>query len=122
MRIGFIFIFLTILFTIYGQLIIKYEITTLGAMPMQIELFIPYLLKAFTNLKIVSGVFSAVLAMICWFGAISRLDLSFAYPFMSLSFPAVVFLSISLFHEPFYWGKLLGTILILFGLMAISLK
>lgn len=119
---GILFILLTILFTVYGQLIIKHELSNMGIMPVQISLVLPYFLTALTNLKIISGIGSAVLAMLCWFGAASRLDLSFAYPFMSLTFPIVVFLAIIMFHEPFYWSKVFGLILILFGLVIMTLK
>ena len=122
MKTGFFFIFLTIAFTAYGQLIIKHEITNLGIMPTKPGLLLPYLLKAFTNPKILSGILSAVLAMIAWYGALSRLDLSFAYPFMSLTFPLVIILAAVLFHEPFGWPKIAGTLMILGGLTLISIK
>lgn len=117
---GFIFIFLTILFTVYGQLIVKNEISNLGIMPTQVNLLLSYLFRAFTNIKVLSGIFSAIFAMICWFGAISRIDLSFAYPFMSLAFPLVLLLAIVFFHEPFYWSKVIGTFLIVLGLIVLA--
>jgi len=122
MNIGIFFIILCVLLTVYSQIIIKNEIMNLGIMPIQMKLLLPYLLKAFTNVKILSGIFSAFLVMICWFGAVSRFDLGYAYPFMSLTFPLVVIFSIFLFHEPFYWAKIMGISLILLGLLIISIK
>lgn len=59
--------------------------------------------------------FMAFIASIFWILAMTKLDLTRAYPLMSLA-PSVVFLiSIPLLGEEFTWGKLIGLILILSG-------
>lgn len=59
--------------------------------------------------------FMAFVASIFWILAMTKLDLTRAYPLMSLA-PAVVFLiSIPLLGEEFTWGKLIGLFFILLG-------
>jgi multidrug transporter EmrE-like cation transporter len=52
--------------------------------------------------------------------AISRLDISYAYPFTALTFIFIVAGGHILFNEPASIGKLLGSILVLSGLLVIS--
>lgn len=50
----------------------------------------------------------------------TRLKLSEAYPFMSLAFVIVMFLSHPLFGEALSTNKVLGTIIVVVGLTVIS--
>ncbi|HWV91528.1 MAG TPA: EamA family transporter, partial [Burkholderiales bacterium] len=54
-------------------------------------------------------------AALCWMLAMTKLDLSHAYPFVSLSFVLVLFLSALLFGEPLSWAKLAGIALVIAG-------
>ena len=46
----------------------------------------------------------------------TKFDLSYAYPFMSLSFVLVLILSALFFHEPVSMAKVLGVMLIMAGI------
>lgn len=48
----------------------------------------------------------------------SKFDLSFAYPFMSLSFVLVLALSVLLFGETLTLGKVVGITFIIIGVFA----
>jgi len=52
--------------------------------------------------------------------AMTKLELSYAYPFMSLAFVLVLFLSAILFHEAVTVPKVLGLLLIIAGLIVAS--
>ena len=49
--------------------------------------------------------------------AMTRFDLSYAYPFTSLSFVLVLALSVHLFNEPVSLPKVLGLALIISGII-----
>jgi drug/metabolite transporter (DMT)-like permease len=49
--------------------------------------------------------------------AMTKLPLSHAYPFMSLSFVLVLLLSFGVFSEPLAWQKILGAALIVAGVV-----
>jgi len=114
---GFVYIFLTILFTVYGQLIIKWRMGFKGEMSDDLAFFdkILFLINSFMDFWIISGLLSAFLASFAWAAALTKFELSFAYPFMSLSFVLVFILSLFLFQEQFTWSKFIGLSLIIAG-------
>ena len=116
MLIGLVFVGLAVLLTVYGQMIFKWQVSTAGSIPDDVGGKFLFVARQYTNPWIISAVLSAFLASACWIFALTRLDLSFAYPFMSLSFIFVVFLSIVLFDEPFTWNKVLGVAVAIIGL------
>jgi len=114
---GYIYIFLTIVFTVYGQLIIKWRMGLKGSLPDGFTSKILFILQAYTDFWIISGFGAAFLASMTWAAAMTKFELSFAYPFMSLSFVMVFLLSIFLFQESFTWAKLIGLVFIIGGIV-----
>ena len=114
---GYLYIFGTIFFTVYGQLIIKWQMAQVGPLPYTSSEKIFFLLQMFFNIWIVSAFFSAFVAAIFWMAAMTKFDLSHAYPFMSLSFVFVIVLSGLFFHEAITFLKLLGVLLIVTGIV-----
>ena len=69
----------------------------------------------------VFGVIFYALAALVWFSALSVEDLSASYPaLVGLTFILVAFGAVVIFHESFSWPKLLGTGMILFGIVVIA--
>jgi len=114
---NYFYILVTILFTVYGQLIIKWQMEKAGQLPhIPIEKII-FLLQMFFNPWILSAFLSAFVASLCWMAAMTKFDLSYAYPFMSLSFVFVLILSSLFFHETITAAKVLGVIFIMAGII-----
>ena len=113
----YFYIFGTILFTVYGQLIIKWQMAKAGALPHVFSEKVIFLLQMFFNPWILSAFLSAFVASLCWMAAMTKFDLSYAYPFMSLSFVFVLVLSGFFFHESITLPKLLGVLLIMTGII-----
>ena len=112
---SYIYILATIVFTIYGQIIIKWRLNQLGALPDELMGKMRFLGAALFDFYIFSGFISAFIASICWMAAMTKFEITVAYPFMSLA-PALVFLIGVLFlGESFTWGKVLGLLLIIAG-------
>lgn len=110
----------TILLTSYGQLVIKwqansYQTTTtgwLGKLPAVVQLLLqPWVISAFI---------AAFAASLCWMLAVSRLELSRAYPFMALNFLIVCVVAVPLFGEVFTVSKAIGLTTVIIGLIIIS--
>ena len=117
---GYVYILLTILFTVYGQLIIKQQISLVSDIPTGAGLglfLIEFIVK---RPLVISGFVSALLASMAWIAALSKFDLSFAYPFMSLTFIVVVLLSALLFNEELNSYKIIGLCFICFGVFVVS--
>lgn len=117
---GFVYIALTIFFTVYGQLIIKSQVSVAGAFPDDGGEKLSFIIRLLLNPLVISGFISAFLASLAWMAALTQFELSFAYPFMSLSFVTVIFLSIVLFGEALTWNKVIGTGLLIISLIIIS--
>ena len=113
---GYLYILLTLALTVYGQLILKWRIDLLGTFPAQLKSQLLYLGKALLDPYIISSFAAAFLASLTWMAALTKFRLSYAYPFMSLSFLFVLLFSYLLFKEPLTISKLAGVILIIIGL------
>lgn len=114
----YIYILGTLFFTIYGQLVLKWRLKTLA-----FELPEGALNKLYSLVKLVfdpfifSGFISAFVASLFWMAAMTKFEISKAYPFMSLA-PALIFLlSVLFLEETFTWGKVLGLLFIMLGIL-----
>ena len=111
----YFYIFSTIGFTVYGQLILKWRIEKFGSLPDGFSEKIKFLLSLFLDFGILSGFIAGFLASLAWMAAMTKFDLSHAYPFMSLNFVVVLLLSGWLLNEPVTLQKILGVALIVAG-------
>lgn len=117
---GYLYIFLTIILTVYGQIILKWRLNQLDAMPEMFLSKLIFLVKSLFDPYIFSSFFSAFLASLAWMAALKEFELSKAYPFMSLSFVGVLIISFWLFKETLSVQKILGSILIIVGVILVS--
>jgi len=111
------YIFGTILFTVYGQLILKWRIGFYGALPEPFSVKILFLLRLLVDPYILSGFVAAFIASLCWMAAMTKFTLNHAYPFMGLNFVLVLLLSGFLFHETINTLKIIGIGLIVAGII-----
>jgi multidrug transporter EmrE-like cation transporter len=114
---AYIFVAATVLFTVYGQLIIKWQTGKAGEFPTGSSARVNYLTHFLINPWVISSLLSAVIAAFAWIAALSKLELSRAYPFVSASFVLVLILSALVFNESLSLPKLIGAALIVAGLI-----
>lgn len=114
---SYFYIFLTIAFTVYGQIVLKWQMLGVGDFPENSSDKILFLIQLLINPWVISGFFAAFLASLAWMAAMTKLELSHAYPFMSLNFVFVIVLSSLLFHETITPLKLIGLGLIILGIV-----
>jgi drug/metabolite transporter (DMT)-like permease len=117
---GHAYIAATLLFTIYGQLVLKWQIGGAGPMPPAAVDKLLFLLRQFLNPWILSGFASAFLASLAWMAAMTRFDLNYAYPFMSLAFVIVMVFSVLFLGEALSAPRVIGTALVMAGLIVIA--
>lgn len=111
----YLYILATLAFTVYGQLILKWRIAQFGPLPAELADKFRFLFGLFLDPAILSGFAAAFLASLAWMAAMTKFDLSHAYPFMSLNFVVVLLLSGWLLSEPMTVQKTLGVGLIVLG-------
>jgi multidrug transporter EmrE-like cation transporter len=117
---GHIYILLTLAFTVYGQLVLKWQMGGAGPLPEAGLDKIAFLLRQFLNPWIISGFASAVLASMAWMAAMTRFHLGYAYPFMSLAFVIVMIFGVVFLGEAVSLGRVAGTLLVVAGLFVIA--
>ncbi len=116
---GYVYVALTVLLTVYGQLVIKWQLAG-KVLPEPLISKVLFLLAQLLNPWVFSGLFAAFVAALCWMAAMTKLPLSQAYPFTSLAIVLVFVASSVLFGESITSAKVLGTLLIVAGLFVIS--
>ncbi len=118
--IGYFYIFSTIAFTVYGQLILKWRIAQYGELPAETTEKLIYILKLFLDPFLISGLASAFIASIFWIMAMTKFEISYAYPFMSLAFVFVLVFSVLVFKETLSAYKIIGLMFIVVGIIITS--
>jgi len=118
--IDYSYILLSIVFTVYGQIVLKWRMNSFGEMPIGLFNKIRFLLGLVFDPWVFSVFFAAFLASLAWMAAMTKFDLSQAYPFMSLNFVLVLLLSGLLLNEPITIFKGIGVILIVLGTIVVN--
>lgn len=107
----------TIVLTVYGQLVVKWQVGKAGQLPGGFAPKIEFLVRLATTPWVISVFVAAACAALCWMAAMTKLELSRAYPWMGLSFLLILLLSAPLFDERLTAAKVSGVVLIILGLL-----
>lgn len=117
---GFLFVALTIIFTVIGQLLVKLGMRAVSAGMDGVTLHLVG--RALMNWQVLGGLACAVVAAVCWMVALSRLDLSLAYPFMGLAIVLVLAISPIILREPISLMRWIGVLTVCLGLWLAARK
>jgi len=115
-----IYIAATVAFTVYSQLIIRWQVSRAGSLPPGLAGKIHFVGHLFLNPWVVSGIAASLLAGVSWMLAMSRFEVSYAYPWVGLNFVVVTALGVLLFGESFGAAKAIGTLLVVAGVVVIA--
>lgn len=116
----YLYIAATIFFTVYGQLVLKWRIGRYGSLPQPNNEKVVFLLKLLFDPFILSGFVAAFLAALAWMAAMTKFDISYAYPFMALNFVLVFIFGAWFLSEPLSISKSLGVFLIIGGVVIVA--
>lgn len=108
MKSNLIFLLSSILLGACGQVMLKLGVNRLANISLAYPEIFQTITSIFTNVYVVSGILCFVSSMILWIKVLANMELSKAYPSVSLSYPIVFFLSIILFDESLSLKKFLG--------------
>lgn len=119
---GYVLVALTVVLTVYGQFVIKWQVLKAGPLPVEFQDRLGYLVKLLLNPWIDSGLAAAFAAALCWMLAMSKLPLSQAYPYTAVSFILIVVVGAWLFSEPLPANRVIGVVLIGLGVIVAGLE
>lgn len=113
----YFYIFGTLFFTVYGQIVLKWRLSGLKVvLPEGMLDKVFYLTKLVFDPFVFSGFASAFIASLFWMAAMTKFEITRAYPFMSIA-PALVFvIGVVFLGETFTIGKVAGLVLIILGI------
>ena len=84
-----VFILIAVVLSVIGQLCVKKGINLLGSIDFSAGLFGTYL-KVFSSPLVIVGSLVYIAAIFFWIYSLSKVDLSFAYPFVSLTYVLII--------------------------------
>ena len=113
----YLYILGTILFTVYGQIVLKWQVSRLGPLPPALGSKFAVLARLLVNPWVMSCILAGLLAFLCWIAALTRFQLTYAYPFVSVTFALVLLLGALFFGEALTLAKVAGVSLIVLGVI-----
>ena len=115
-----LYILSTIFFTVYSQLALRWQVGEAGAVPADTLGKIRFIAGLLANPWVITGIVATFFAGISWMLAMTRFEIGYAYPFVSLNYIVILAASVLWFHESLSGPKIVGTILVMAGIVVIS--
>ena len=119
-RIYKILLIIGILIGTCSQLLMKKGVESMGGVHLTNTQITVEIIKIFTNPYIIIGLFAIGISSLVWLHVLSKLDLSFAYPFVSISYIIIIFFGWLVFHEAVSALRVAGVAFIGAGVVLIS--
>jgi multidrug transporter EmrE-like cation transporter len=114
---GYVYIFTTVLVTVYAQIVMKWRVSRFGSLPATLLGKIEYFAHLLTDYWVISCFIAAFIAALSWMAALSKFEVTYAYPFTSLGFVLVLMLGAFFFGEALTITKVAGIVLIIAGIL-----
>lgn len=113
------FILLSVIIVVIGQIFVKKGLNSLGDIDFSSGIISSYM-NIFLCPWVVLGVLVYSLGILLWLYVLTKVDLSYAYPFLGLTFVFVTLGSRWFLGEPISFIRWIGVLTIFFGVMLIS--
>jgi drug/metabolite transporter (DMT)-like permease len=120
--IPYVYLGATVVLTSYGQAIVKWRVDEAGHLPDSLGAQTSFLLALAVDPWVLSAALAAFIAGLAWMAALTQLELSHAYPFVSVTFVLVLIMSALFFGESITVHKVAGMGLIVGGLIVGNLR
>jgi len=116
----FLLVLTGVLLNACAQLLLKAGVTPMGPISVGLATLLPTVLRALAQWQILAGLGCYVVSVGIWIMALSRVDVSVAYPMLSLGYVVNAFAAWSLFGEALGPARCAGLLLILAGVFLVS--
>ena len=103
-----------------GEILLKQGMNQIGAITLSLHDLLSVLWRIGTNPFVIGGLVLYVGGLVFWLAALSRVDLSYAYPFASLSYIIMLLASWQLLNEQITPTRLIGTLIIAIGVIVVA--
>lgn len=115
-----IYIAAMIVFTTYSQLIIRWKVGAAGVLPEDVGGKLTFIMHLLLSPWVLSAIAATFVAGVAWMLALSKFELSYAYPYTGLIYILVMGAAAVLFGDAITPGRVIGTLVTVAGLVIIS--
>jgi drug/metabolite transporter (DMT)-like permease len=120
MTTAIVYILISVIAGAIGQVLLKKGMGSMGPLTLTLDQLGSVLWRMGTNPYVIVGLTIYVGGTVFWLTALSRVDLSYAYPFASLSYVVMLAASWLLFNENITSLRLLGSFIVCIGVFLIA--
>ncbi|MEZ4638891.1 MAG: EamA family transporter [Caldilineaceae bacterium] len=120
MSLAISYILVSVILGAMGQIMLKKGMNTMGALTLSFDGLPMMLFRIATNPWVFFGLSIYLMSTVFWLTALSRVDLSYAYPFASLSYAVMLVAAWRLFDENINPLRMIGTLVVCLGVLLIS--
>ncbi len=112
----YFYLFISIIMGVTAQILMKYGMKSVGHIN---NLFSIKIIYMFFNVFVLSGIIFYLISMFFWINALSKIDLSAAYPFVSIGIIITVLLAAIMLSETITIQRWIGIFIIIIGVYII---
>lgn len=109
-----------VLLNALAQLFLKQGMMKIGHFAFMWSNLVPVAISVAANLYVILGLSCYVVSVIVWLLVLSRVEVSFAYPFLSVGYVVAAIAGYMVFHEHVSLARIMGIVLICTGVILIS--
>ncbi len=113
-------IFVDVVLNVVGQLSLKYGMSQFGNFSLSLSTLPPVFLKAATNPNVLLGLVCYGLGFLVWLIVLSKAEVSYAYPLISLGYVFTAILARAMFGEAVSFTRMAGILVTCLGVCLIA--
>lgn len=113
-------VMIAVIFNSLAQLFLKAAAPVIISFYMNSKSFIELAFKIIANVNLIAGLICCVIGLSVWVVALSRIEVSIAYPLLSIGYVINAIASFYFFNESLTVEKLLGVGIILIGVFVLA--
>jgi len=113
-------ILLGVMLNALAQITLKQGMRTIGHFGFSLDNIFPILVKVGTNPFILAGLVCYVVSVLVWLMVLSRVEVSFAYPLLSVGYIVTAIAGFWLFNENMGLVRWMGILIICLGVYLIT--
>ena len=115
-----LYIVSTVAFTVYSQLIMRWQVSLAGGLPTDTSGKVMFVGALLLKPWVITGMAASFFAGVSWMLAMTKFEVSYAFPFVSVTYVLILISSAVLFNETMNSPKIVGTLIIMVGLVVLA--
>ena len=113
-------IVISVLLNAFAQLFIRKGMLLIGSLTLNIQNIVSLCFKVLTNIFLLSGMTCYAISILLWMVVLSRVNVSVAYPLLSIGYIVTAIMAYFLFGETLTLQKVAGIIVICLGVWLLT--